>query len=806
MSRRSDQQRLTTALSPDILVRVFSFLSVSDLAHLATCSRRLKLLAYHEAIYEAKLCTMRFPFVAGGSSSKPSASGQISLIKGTLPVVPDHLQAVWRSVFPELCAAPATGGDNAPDNERHSSPSRSSSSAARDTFRSIYQRLKSHYAEFEPGKSHRSILTLDSRQETATYLAMLTLLGKTMPHANSGKINVELHTASELFESKVLSMFDKALQLNDTNELKNLAQTLYYLNGGEACAQMFIYKCPIFFDQQSDVTEHFRVLSVDGGQDSPLQAYLDEMFDTIEAQMPQIRTVFPNPQSVIYLFIQKAFDDLIIDYLTRLLQEAESRDLSVFLQSLTQIFEHTSYRIQRLSDQLDSKPVEKMFQQCLQPFTDQYMEYEMAHINREYAAMLGKWNKKAHYLHFFLSEARKAPVVQPVNKMKQLSALNDEIRRKVLTSVKTVLMTPTAMMQKALKQSPGKAYKMTEGGWGLDNMATLGKPEVISSVIPEKLGNLDMLLSVELALAMIHINKDSLKRCIVMMSTRGSAKPYVEKVFACLVKQLGLEHVKPSFDLATERLAMFHPSFETAEATPLNQFFEMVQVADLILQMVHLYFTEEIQKFVSASEFLSEANQEKKKFEHVIDDCIAAGLDQAIRVLMDQVEYVIATEQSPTDYCPSAYEELEVKPTKACTKAIDCMTKHAQMLTGFAEKQVLEVFLSEIGVRFFALLCKHIKRLTISEQGGWRLISDLNAYHAWSQTLRNSEVVRHFKALKELANIYIVSDQAGLRELVKDPHRYAGIFRVEEVYEFIERRQDYDKIKSKVRENECVVM
>lgn len=236
------------------------------------------------------------------------------------------------------------------------------------------------------------------------------------------------------------------------------------------------------------------------------------------------------------------------------------------------------------------------------------------------------------------------------------------------------------------------------------------------------------------------------------------------------------------------------------------QFFEMVHIADLILQMVHLYFTEEIRKFVDINDFLAPSVTEKKKFEHLIDDMVASGLDQAIRVLMDQVEYILAAEQAPTDYLPEDEEELDLKPTAACQKSIECMTRHANMLVGAADKQVMEVFLSEIGQRFFSVLCKHIKRMQINEAGGFQLICDLNAYHAWSQTLKTVEVTKLFNALKELANIYIVSDRASLKPLLKDQSRYHGVFRVEEVYEFVERRADYEKVKDKVKESECIIM
>lgn len=75
------------------------------------------------------------------------------------------------------------------------------------------------------------------------------------------------------------------------------------------------------------------------------------------------------------------------------------------------------------------------------------------------------------------------------------------------------------------------------------------------------------------------------------------------------------------------------------------------------------------------NDFLAPSVTEKKKFEHLIDDMVASGLDQAIRVLMDQVEYILAAEQAPTDYLPEDEEELDLKPT--AVRQLECRLLHS---------------------------------------------------------------------------------------------------------------------------------
>jgi recyclin-1 len=93
-------------------------------------------------------------------------------------------------------------------------------------------------------------------------------------------------------------------------------------------------------------------------------------------------------------------------------------------------------------------------------------------------------------------------------------------------------------------------------------------------------------------------------------------------------------------------------------------FFELVHVADLILQMVQMYYAEEMCKHIDKMDFLNEANKEKKAFERMIDDGVAAGLDKSIEVLIGQVEYILATMQLPTDYNPDENTDIELQATR----------------------------------------------------------------------------------------------------------------------------------------------
>lgn len=83
---------------------------------------------------------------------------------------------------------------------------------------------------------------------------------------------------------------------------------------------------------------------------------------------------------------------------------------------------------------------------------------------------------------------------------------------------------------------------------------------------------------------------------------------------------------------------------------------------------------------------------------------------------MTQAEYILSTQQDPTDFCPelrnSQLEKGQISiitaknavvdiegPSKAAEAVVDCLRSHCQMLRGSTDKAILEVFHQEVGLR-----------------------------------------------------------------------------------------------------------
>ncbi|GLB38835.1 putative exocyst complex component Sec10 [Lyophyllum shimeji] len=314
---------------------------------------------------------------------------------------------------------------------------------------------------------------------------------------------------------------------------------------------------------------------------------------------------------------------------------------------------------------------------------------------------------------------------------------------------------------------------------------------------------LELLLSLDVALEVIHADREALKRVETFAGYPGHyghrVRDTIEEIFVLMLGALGEGHLRKGFARATEQMREYRPAehAQTTSVAPLLQFFELVHVGDTIQSMVQVYFDKELAHHIDRTDFLNAVVREKKRFENALDDSVAGGLNAGTEVLMNQVEHIILTLTGPREYYPEE-GPLDLGPTRGCAEAIKCLEMHCRLLKGSTSKEVLEVFYQEVGIRLIAILQKHIKRQIISLNGGFRVIADLNTYHAFISSLKVPSIVADFSHLKMLGHVYVVEDAKDLAQIVRDVTRYGGAYRPEDIYEFIQRRSDWKKIEKTV--------
>lgn len=329
------------------------------------------------------------------------------------------------------------------------------------------------------------------------------------------------------------------------------------------------------------------------------------------------------------------------------------------------------------------------------------------------------------------------------------------------------------------------------------------------------LTEMQLLLSLDTALQVIHVNRDCLKR---IETFKKYPHPYGEKVLEAieevsllLFRALGDGHIAPGFENAIKQIQDWRPEDHAAEKTnegekggerqqvePLVHFFELVHVGDTIAQMVQVYFDQEMSRHIDKNDFLNAVVKGRKKFEGNLDEAVAKGLNAGVDLLLGQAEHIITSLQQPKDYNPPIGHLPDLTPTRACRETVECLKIHCRMLIGAADKNVLEVFYQEVGIRLHTIICKHLKSQLISLDGGFRVIADLNEYHAFILTLRQPQLTADFDSLKMLGNLYIIDNPKELAKLARDANMFGGSLSPEDLYEFLQARADFRSIEKAI--------
>jgi recyclin-1 len=751
---------------------------------------------------------------------------------------------------------------------------------ARQEFGKIYAALGPLYNNLVKSRNQSDSLvfrTYRDPEQQAQILSQLKQFSQCDHSEGWADRETKLDSTIGAFENAVLREFQQGLAANDVDgRMKRYAHVLVAANGGVAGIDAYINSNLISSETKRlgsllDCLEDVAPGHVDL---NPSQRFFERLAELMVDQASTIDRVFPPSVDVLTPLLSRLCDSVISDSLTALYDEAHSRGPETYVKAVSGTFEQSLRFVASIKPSKASPPdfieqSRRTVAQCFERHVDLYLAEELAYFKSRSNAEVTRWEKE-------LSEQQASAESFFMSNVQRQAA-----KRDFLSSFKKVVMMPVTAFPLSSpfgssKPAPVQAAAITDSA-SRPMTPSLGDPNRTSTPLPEppttelaakaaimnsRLEGIKSLFSIEVALNLTHLAKASIERAAIMVRMEGkqgsAAKEQCEAIFVELLDVLGSKHVRPGFDKAVEHLGNYNPRQvreyraqgqdpTTVEATgvePLVTFLELVNVGDLIQQMIDVFYSQEMvaTKLTDRDDFLNPAVKEKKRFEQMLDERVAAGLNKGIDVLMDEVEYICATTQLPTDFNPSAAANLNKKdgpknavldfdigPTATAKQVIDTISGHTGMLIGSTDKTMLDVFMQEVGLRLFTLLCKHVKRQRISsaDGGSIKLISDLNHYSSFITSLRQKPLLPYYAALRELGQIYLVDiDPPGtyfggpkakrasllpstkasktslqakeLATIIADNQRYHGIFPAEEVYEFAERRADWYLVKGDV--------
>ncbi|OAV94498.1 hypothetical protein PTTG_26974 [Puccinia triticina 1-1 BBBD Race 1] len=118
---------------------------------------------------------------------------------------------------------------------------------------------------------------------------------------------------------------------------------------------------------------------------------------------------------------------------------------------------------------------------------------------------------------------------------------------------------------------------------------------------------------------------------------------------------------------------------------------------------------------------------------------------------------------SSKDEGPRQTAERGPSPTRACLAVIAHLNALLSALVGRSNRQILDVFYGEIGLRIHTLLCKHLKQVTVSVPGSVQLQANLRQYVQTLDSLGpdNAALAQALTALVRVAERQHTSSSCG---------------------------------------------
>ncbi|KAJ5484401.1 hypothetical protein N7453_012355 [Penicillium expansum] len=695
---------------------------------------------------------------------------------------------------------------------------------ARQEYGKIHAALAPFYEDIArtgPSSENLVFTKYKDPQAQAQILAQLLMFSKSdMTEGWDERVD-SLERTISMFETAALKEFRQGYESDDIDgTMRKYAHILWTLNGGQAAVDLFIHHNHLM-TRKSDLGSVASCIDGSTGQVrmDQTQAFFTRLSVAFNDEISIMNRVFPRiGQDVLYPFLTAIFDELhrvsIGSYLTAI--------SATFVQcmNLSEALLPIKGSDAKFDEYLDNVVIK-----IYEPHLDLYLAEELDSFKKACEFTVSEWDRH-------LSEqaaSTESFLMSNVNRQAD--------KRDFLTSFKKVIMMPVNILPsfsnaksseesksdtESSSQNPSQLSKNTNRFSTITSPAPVAVEEVPTTelaakaaIMKTKMEGIRSLFSIEIALDLVHSAKSSLERAAQFVRLGGefglAAKQQCEAIFVTLLRILGYQHVIVGFDKAVSHLSNYRPreqgERDQSGVEPLVTFLELVNVGDLILQMMDVFYEQELigMRLTDRNDFVDPANKEKKKFEQMLDERVAAGLNKGIDVLMEEVDYILATRQLATDFNPGVSSDphrqtMDVGVSEVAIAVVDVVSSHTQMLVGSTDKSTLDVFNQEVGLRLFTALCKHLKRQRVSVEGSLKLISDMNHYFKYIQTLRNNELLLYFTAFRELVQIYLIDpgDAKELATVIADADRFHGIWRVEEVYEFAERRADWYYVKRDV--------
>ncbi|XP_010536964.1 PREDICTED: exocyst complex component SEC10 [Tarenaya hassleriana] len=560
-------------------------------------------------------------------------------------------------------------------------------------------------------------------------------------------------------ENRLLSRFDAASQRRDLSTMSECAKILSQFNRGTSAMQHYVATRPMFIDVEVMNADTRSVLGDQGSQPSPsniargLSSLYKEITDTVRKEAATITAVFPAPNEVMAILVQRVLEQRVTGILDKILVKpslmnpppVQDGGLLLYLRMLAVAYERT----QELAKDLRAVgcgdlDVEGLTESLFSTYKDEYAEHEQASLKQLYQAKMDELRAESQQVSESSGTIGRSKGASISSSQQQISVTvvtefvrwNEEaISRCTLFSSQPAMLAAnvkavfTCLLDQVSKYISEGLERARDG---LSEAAALRERFVLGTSVSRRVAA----AAASAAEAAAAAGESSFKSFMVAVQRCGSSVAIVQQYFANSISRLLL---------------------------PVDG--------------AHAGSCEEMSTAMSKAETAA-----------------YKGLQQCIETVMAEVERLLSSEQKSTDYrSPDDGIAPDHRPTNACTRVVAYLSRVLESAFTALEGLNKQAFLTELGNRLHKQLLSHWQKFTFNPSGGLRLKRDITEYGDFVRSFNAPSVDEKFELLGIMANVFIVAPESlstlfeGTPSIRKDAQR------------FIQLREDYKSAKLATR-------
>ncbi|KAI9013349.1 exocyst complex component Sec10-like protein [Phycomyces nitens] len=651
-----------------------------------------------------------------------------------------------------------------------------------------------YYMEFQEDSSER----LDSLRyhggdegqvKAAIIARRLSAVAKEVGTNDEAKASIEKFCES--FEKEMLEEFDTAYKDGDPRIMGHCAKVLFEFNGGTSCIQTYVNQHEFFMSNMKlEEIEDLRYSEDHSNLSDPnipppevdtsLVKLYDDIRITVRKEVEIISNVFPQPATVMQVFLQRIFEQSIQDHVERLLIKAEKMSNLAYLRVLVSTHAETKRLIENLKFYCDkeasfvnsvdanglvaSVSLDQTLDRCMAdlfvPYTEgeRYLTRERLTLNELFGSIV------AEFLNY-------------MQQRKKTSLRNQSVLARTLNQISASTSTS------GLAQIPPMGGDIGSSS-PTNPFERSPEKKTISNLVKVD-DNGFCLLSSNTILRVLGIHAEAIVRCVELSDVQDLPS-YIKKLYGLLVDFMDVKYLDIVLDDVIEELG-------NTKVEPEMTCFPVIKTTTHMIQLLQEHFQTAVVPLVAGSpavhkEILINKNTFMSLLEQKVNTLLQKILDSASGWLSE-----ILSRQKKNDFRPKDEEVVMMSMgTLPCLQSVDFITRLYKAASKTLQGRNLEMFLMVVGNGFHGQLLEHFKKYFVTPTGGLLVTKDIAKYQEVIRMFKIPSLDDRFEVLRQIGNIFLVKPEI-LRSILSEG--YLARLDPSALYPYLEKRVDFKSAK-----------